>query len=175
MSSTRPSRPHNGGGGLPSGPRSRSVGRDRDAERMPNPSQPPIPLPSLPRSLRPQRSLANLPSHVPSKSLSDAREWSRPPPVPTRGHSPRSKSFDVRDRPHGRNQQYSGRSDTSSARSSGSDSSSSSLLDRMKAKSGYSSSRTSWEEDPEPERPGKGSWFKDRAPADRPASPDSCM
>ncbi|TFY67296.1 hypothetical protein EVG20_g3990 [Dentipellis fragilis] len=184
MSAVRPTRPRNAGG-LPSGPRSRSVGRDRDADSRDylssSSSRPPIPsTPS--RQVRPQKSLANLPSQSRSQYSSESRERSRAPPTPVSPRGQRSKgSRQQQDYPppssRGRVQNdrlYARRSDSSSASSPNSEvSSGSSFLDRMKVRSA-ASSRTSWEEEEEPPRKDKGGWSKDRRPVreERPMSPE---
>ncbi|KAI0064622.1 hypothetical protein BV25DRAFT_270251 [Artomyces pyxidatus] len=158
MSSVRTiSRNRNAPGGLPTGPRSRSVGRDRDrdADYSAPAARPPLPAG---RQVRPQRSLASIPAQ--SRSFSE-----RAPPLP----QSRAPTYD--DRPRAHNDR---RSDASSlASSSTSDASSaSSFLGRMKVRSGESSSRTSWEEDAEPRGRTKGSWARERA-QERPATPDN--
>lgn len=135
-SSARPGRSANsGGGGLPSGPRSRSVGRssgrdngyDSDYDRRPSR---PTESANDSRQVRPQRSLANMPARPGADR--------RPPPLPS---APRLSTYSLPDdtRAGARRSDYS--------TSSGASSSGASFLDRMKVRSGDTSSRTSLEED----------------------------
>ncbi|THH12755.1 hypothetical protein EW146_g7398 [Bondarzewia mesenterica] len=168
MSSVRSGRPRNVGG-LPSHPRARSVGRDREVgdpiSGYPNrSSQPPT---SYSRQVRPQHSLANLPSHSHTASYSDPRGASRAraPPLPPYGRNPREMSWEPQ-AGQGRGQydkSYGRRSDSSSPASSpiSEVSSGSSFLDRMKNKPGDTSSRTSLEEDPVTPKRARGGWLKD--------------
>lgn len=200
MSSVRPSRSHVGG--LPQGPRSRSVGRDRDKDRTRDaepvapssyyPSRSAAaapPVPGLPRQIRPQRSLVNIPSHTYTQPESlpnpydRSRNHAREPSLP-RGRNPRdeyaSRGSSDAPREHSRYRDNRGSVSSHSSASSGSGSS---LLERMKSRSGsgYASSRTSLESDAEmpkgrgggaTEGRGRGGWLKEREPAQVPPSPD---
>ncbi|KZT26238.1 hypothetical protein NEOLEDRAFT_1177659 [Neolentinus lepideus HHB14362 ss-1] len=158
-----PSRPNNAskvGAGLRSAPRSRSVGRpSHEYEREQLRTQAP---PSSVRTLRPQRSAANLPSH--SDRGRDATSRRMAPPVPS---NPRARSQAPsdrrRERYHDDQASYSYKSGTESISSRSSVSSSgSSFLDRMKGRSGYASSRTSLEEDADSYSPKQGRQFDGR-------------
>lgn len=204
MTSVRPSRSQVGG--LPQGPRSRSVGRDRDRDRdrsrardedayapssYTSRSAAAPPVPSLPRQVRPQRSMANIPSRTQANSesipntyeRSRARERSLP-----RGRNPKDEyaaAYATRgssDMPRERSRYREDRGSISS-HSSASSGSGSSFLDRMKSRagSGYASSRTSLESDAEipksrgggaVEGRGRGGWLKEREPVQEPPSPD---
>ena len=179
MSSVRPSRPRNVGG-LPSGPRARSVGRDVHRDSDTNASvyssrsvQPPT---SYPRQIRPQRSLANLPSRSHLSTYSE-RPATRPPPLPTYEGSVRETNRDPRTPSrYGRTDNaYGRRSQDSSSQASSpvsETSSGSSFLDRMKNRSGETSSVTSVEDEPEPPKRGRGGWLRERGAAqeERPMS-----
>ncbi|EIN07399.1 hypothetical protein PUNSTDRAFT_53731 [Punctularia strigosozonata HHB-11173 SS5] len=89
------------------------------------------------RSVRPQRSLASLPS-----SSSATRERSRPPPLPTSPRLGRSSDYDGR--PRSGDRSYRPSLDSSSSAGSGS-SAGSSFLDRMR--SSNSTPRTSMDEE----------------------------
>lgn len=199
MNSVRPGRSHVGG--LPQGPRSRSVGRDRERERpsiAPSsytsrsaavPAAPPVP--GLPRQIRPQRSLASVPSSYNNtqddySSSRNTRERSR-----TREHSlPRGGRItrdeyaprQSNDLPPRESSRYHSDRTSVSSHSSASSGSGSSLLERMKSRSGsgYASSRTSLESDAEmPKGRGgpdsRGGWLKEREPTRAPPSPDYGM
>ena len=167
MSSVRLGRPtgRNISGGLPPSPRARSVGqsdvrererkeyaaRARDSDYYPrhNTGTPTRAPPT--RSVRPQRSAANMvPSRGRSSSYTDVPEV---PPLPLPRRS------DV-----------SSKSSASSGSYSSGSGSSSAFLDRMKGRReyGYGSSRTSLEEeeaDPPPRKgmgPERGGWFSQR-------------
>ncbi|TFK54925.1 hypothetical protein OE88DRAFT_1732212 [Heliocybe sulcata] len=154
-----PSRPNASrtGAGLPSAPRSRSVGRPSYEYEREQPRS--RALPSSERSVRPQRSAANLPSptsysdHAPTAYRDrgrDATSRRAPPAMPS---TPRAKSQAPSDRRRERDYDprvsYTSGSESISSMSSIS-SSGSSFLDRMKSRSGYASSRTSLEEDADP-------------------------
>ncbi|KAI0283143.1 hypothetical protein BGY98DRAFT_953291 [Russula aff. rugulosa BPL654] len=138
-------------GGLPSNPRARSTGhrdvRERENKDRTRDNAPPT------RSVRPQRSVANI--------------------MPSRGESPRSSYNDMPEVPPlplPRRSDASYQSGTSSGSYSSASGSSSTFLDRMKNRReyGYGSSRTSLEEeDPPPKTMGaeRGGWFSQRNPA----------
>jgi hypothetical protein len=119
--------------GLPRSVRSRSAERSqaRGYDREPPRYADAPPLPSSARSIRPQRSLASIPS-------APSRDRSRPPPMPAPARSARDERERERPRP-------SYRPSTDSTSSSGSGSSGSSFLDRMR--SNNSTPRTSMDED----------------------------
>ncbi|KAI0306366.1 hypothetical protein B0F90DRAFT_1814278 [Multifurca ochricompacta] len=137
-------------GGLPSTPRARSVGRydirdkdrDRDGDRDRYPHR--RPSTATTRSVRMPRSIADMSTRAEPYSYADA------PNVPP---LPRSYRSDV---------------SSQSSFSSGSASSapgSSTFMDRMKAHSGYASSRTSTEDEPEERKeiePERGGWLRQR-------------
>eukprot|EP00753_Platysulcus_tardus_P022596 PLAT9796.1.p1 GENE.PLAT9796.1~~PLAT9796.1.p1 ORF type:complete len:401 (-),score=-143.07 PLAT9796.1:59-1261(-) len=165
-----PSRPNASrtGAGLPSAPRSRSVGRagddydrDRHAREGRSGSRPP-PLPST-RAIRPQRSAANLPSPTSYSDGGRGRDTAsrHAPPSYRMPSNPRARSVAPREREREREREYDDRASYKS-RTSGSESisslssvssSGSSFLDRMRGRSGYASSRTSLEEDADPYPP----------------------
>ncbi|KAI0273362.1 hypothetical protein BC834DRAFT_204367 [Gloeopeniophorella convolvens] len=128
------------GGGLPSGPRARSVGRaDTTREREAYPERDRDYYRGGGRSAAPTRSVR------PQRSVTDLAPRSQPPPP------------DVPPLPRMR------RSDASSASAASSSSGASSLMDRMKGRGGYASSRTSFEDEPEPPRKERGGWLRERA------------
>jgi hypothetical protein len=151
-------------GGLPSNPRARSAGhqdvrerenkeykaRPRDNGYYPNPNAGTSTRAPPTRSVRPQRSLANI--------------------MPSRGESSRSSYDDMPEVPPlplPRRSDASYKSGTSSGSYSSVSGSSSTFLDRMKNRReyGYGSSRTSLEEeDPPPKTMGteRGGWFSQR-------------
>ncbi|KII88569.1 hypothetical protein PLICRDRAFT_628937 [Plicaturopsis crispa FD-325 SS-3] len=137
MLPSRPS-PRSNPGGLPTQPRSRSVGRSRPDEQYRQPSRRPAepPAPSM-RQVRPQRSLASIPN---------ARDRDRAPPVPELRQGPRSRG-----RPDYEDDYRKRSIDSTSSMSS----SASSLLSRMRGRPGDTSSRTSLEEEYE-EPPKRG-------------------
>lgn len=133
-----PSRPN--AGGLPSGPRSRSVGRPpRQPEDVNRHDQTQSRSDAPPRQMRSQRSMASFPS-------APTRSRSRPPPMP----EPRQSNVRA---PHSRRHDasvYETRSDAGGSHRSSGDSaasSGSSLFDRIKGGGGYASSRTSLGDD----------------------------
>lgn len=132
LGSMLPSRP-NVRNGLP--PRSRSAGRQRPAETLNynHTRHDSLDVPSSPRHVPRQRSLAALPVH-PSSGRSR-------PPVPQISSPPRP--FPGAHRP---------KSDDSVASGT---SSGSSFLDRMRGGGGYASSRTSLEDEEEPPKRGR--------------------
>ncbi|KAI0277203.1 hypothetical protein BGY98DRAFT_643753 [Russula aff. rugulosa BPL654] len=151
-------------GGLPSNPRARSTGhrdvrerenkdRTRDNGYYPNHNTGTSTRAPPTRSVRPQRSVANI--------------------MPSRGESPRSSYNDMPEVPPlplPRRSDASYQSGTSSGSYSSASGSSSTFLDRMKNRReyGYGSSRTSLEEeDPPPKTMGaeRGGWFSQRNPA----------
>jgi hypothetical protein len=154
-------------GGLPSNPRARSTGhhdvrerenkeykaRTRDNGYYPNHNTSTSTRAPPTRSVRPQRSVANI--------------------MPSRGESPRSSYNDMPEVPPlplPRRSDASYQSGTSSGSYSSASGSSSTFLDRMKNRReyGYGSSRTSLEEeDPPPKTMGaeRGGWLSQRNPA----------
>ena len=167
MSSVPRGRPtgRNISGGLPSNPRARSVGhhdvqerenkehkaRTRDSDYYPNHNTGTSPRAPPSRSVRPQRSLANI--------------------MPSRGGSSLStSSADVPEVPRlplPRRSDVSSKSSTSSGSYSSASGSSSTFLDRMKNRMeyGYGSSRTSLEEEDPPRKSmgtERGGWFSQR-------------
>ncbi|KDQ60865.1 hypothetical protein JAAARDRAFT_564962 [Jaapia argillacea MUCL 33604] len=152
--------------GLPSTPRSRSVGRYREE---PSVEQPRVPLPSHPKSLHLQRSVSPPSSgatpRYPSPPSSSPLQTPRRPSLPS---NPRSKSVTRETKrtypeplpeptsngSHAYSQSIASTISTSSPHSS----SGSRFLDRMKSRSGSSSSRTSFETEEEkmPRLPPRG-------------------
>jgi hypothetical protein len=151
------------GGGLPSNPRARSVGhydvqerenkeskaRTRDTHHNTGTSTRAPPT----RSVRPQRSLANIaPSRGGSSLSSSYADVPKVPPLPL---------------PLPRRSDASSKSSTSSGSYSSVSGSSSTFLDRMKSRKeyGYASSRTSLEEEDPPRKAigtERGGWFSQR-------------
>ena len=161
MSTVRPGRPsgRNNAGGLPLGPRSRSVGRyeTRERERVTEhdrgremgnnyDSYRGVPPVERTRSLRSQRSVADTSSARSGRG--GPATYSDVPDVPP---LPRSRRSDVQ----------SGSS--ASSRSTSSSSASSTFMGRVNGRGGYVSSRTSLEDDPEPRKETGGGWLRQRA------------
>lgn len=133
-----PSRPNTGG--LPSGPRSRSVGRPpRQPEDSHRRDQTQSRSDAPPRQVRSQRSMASFPS-------APTRSRSRPPPMPEsrqpNTRAPQSRRYDASVYETQSDAGGSHRSSGASAASSGS-----SLFDRIKGGGGYASSRTSFDDE----------------------------
>jgi hypothetical protein len=171
MSSVRLGRPAGrnfSGGGLPTSPRARSVGRydvrereikehmtrARDSDHYPRHNTGASTRAPPTRPLRPQRSMVNM---LPSRggSSSSYTEVPEVPPLPLPRRSDVSSKSSA----------------SSGSYSSASGSSSSAFLDRMKSgrEYGYGSSRTSLEEETDPPRkvmgPERGVWFGQRTAA----------
>lgn len=124
-----PARPSPRAGGLPSGPRSRSIGRSRQEEYTSRYDQ--SNTPSSSRQVRPQKSITSI-------SNPRDRSRSRPPPLP----ESRQSQIRNNDRPEQPKSYRRSDESYSSVTSAGS-----SLLDRMRVGTGYASSRTSFEDD----------------------------
>lgn len=116
-------------GGLPSGPRSRSLGRSRpDEPTNYDRGHRSSPLPSS-RQVRPQKSM---------NSIQHTRSRSRPPPMPVPRQSPRQTHNTSRSSDSRTSSAYRRDSETSSG---------SSFIERMRVGNGYASSRTSLDEE----------------------------
>ncbi|KAF8503345.1 hypothetical protein F5888DRAFT_1661314 [Russula emetica] len=166
MSSVQRGRPtgRNISGGLPSNPRTRSVGhydvqerenkeykaRTRDSDYYPQHNTGTSTRAPPTRSVRPQRSLGNI---MPSRGGSSSSSYADVPEVPPL--------------PLPRRSDASSKSSTSSGSYSSVSGSSSAFLDRMKNRReyGYGSSRTSLEEEDPPRKAmgtERGGWFNQR-------------
>jgi hypothetical protein len=162
MSSVRPGRPsgRNNAGGLPTSPRSRSIGRyearerervteyDRGRERGNNYDsyRGAPPLVERARSMRSQRPVADISSARSGRGGGPADAPAVPP-------LPRSRRSDVKS------------VSSTSSRSTSSSSASLTFMDQVKGRGGYASSRTSLEDDPEPRKQTGGGWLRQQAAA----------
>ena len=137
MLPSRPS-PRNGGPGLPAAPRSRSIGRSRQEDSSSNYSSS-ISTTGSSRTVRSQRAMNNI--------SSSARDRSEPPPMPSSRFRQNNNSRDYNSPPVSHKESDASSSSTVSTTASY-------FMDKLRA--GYESPRTSFEDDEEPPKRGRG-------------------